>query len=204
MQRRMLGVRAGVARDEMQLRHRHVKAGVVRVLQGEELVLDVIDLQRPQALVAAHAVVDMYHRRPDGELRQVPHHQFRVDAALPAALRCLRVAAAEDLRFRDDREVRQPRAAVDVRHHQREGRSQFPEGREARHRSRPQPGAAQELLEMLTATRCFRGEQHRRIDLGEKRLQTPRLVMAAMARGELRQRPPTETHAMPVLGAFRV
>ena len=65
VQRRFLGADAGVARDQVQLRDRHVERRLVRVLELQEfagLFLGATEVDRDQAQVAADAVVDVHHR----------------------------------------------------------------------------------------------------------------------------------------------
>ena len=55
----------------MQAGHRHIELGAFGVFHGEEFGGLVVDLQGLQAQVAAHAVVDMHHRRTFAQLGQV-------------------------------------------------------------------------------------------------------------------------------------
>jgi hypothetical protein len=102
VQRRLVGADAGVAADQVQLRHRHVQRGLVGVFQVQELAgaFAQVDVQQP--LVAADAVVDVHHRVADLQLRQVLDQ--RVDAAdlllLAAAARLRR--GGEELGLGDE------------------------------------------------------------------------------------------------------
>ena len=79
VQRRLIGADAGVAADQVQLRHRHVQCGLVGVLQVQELARSFPRVDVHQALVAADAVVDVHHRVAHLEFRQVLDQRF--DAA---------------------------------------------------------------------------------------------------------------------------
>ena len=81
VQRRLLGADAGVARDQVQLRDRHVERRLVGVLEVQELARPPSPAQvdRRQAEVAADAVVDVDDRVADLELGQVLDQ--RVDVA---------------------------------------------------------------------------------------------------------------------------
>ncbi len=71
MQRGQGIVAAGIACDQVQVRHGHVEFGAFGIFQCEELRRLVVDLQCRQAQVAAHAVVDVYHRRAFAQLGEV-------------------------------------------------------------------------------------------------------------------------------------
>ena len=79
VQRRLVGADAGVAADQVQLRHRHVQRGLVGVLEVQELLqqrlafgIDALaQVHVGQAAVAADAVRAVHHRVADVELRQV-------------------------------------------------------------------------------------------------------------------------------------
>ena len=71
MQRRRIRLGAGIARNHVQLRHRHEKLGLVGVVQFEEFLLAGAEVHAHQALVAADAVALMHHRVADLELGQV-------------------------------------------------------------------------------------------------------------------------------------
>jgi hypothetical protein len=79
VQRCFVGRHAGVAADQVQLRHRHIQRGLVRVFEVQELARPVAEVDVQQPLVAPDAVVDMHHRVADLELRQVLDQ--RVDIA---------------------------------------------------------------------------------------------------------------------------
>lgn len=59
MQRGQGIVAAGVASDQVQVRHWHVELGALGVLKGQELGGLVVDFQCRQAQVATHAVIDV-------------------------------------------------------------------------------------------------------------------------------------------------
>ena len=76
MQRRVLGRGARIARNDMQLRHRHVQLGVLGVLQVQEFGFAFAQVHAGQAHVAPDAVIDMDYRVTDLELGQVTHHRL--------------------------------------------------------------------------------------------------------------------------------
>ena len=75
------GVGAAVARDQLQLRHRHVELGVVGVFEVEELGVAFAEIHVYQAEVAADAVAFMHHRIAHLQLRQVAQPAFEIGAA---------------------------------------------------------------------------------------------------------------------------
>ena len=82
VQRRLGRIDAGVAADQVQLRHRHVQRGVVGVAQVQELAGAVTEVEVDQSAVASDAVVGMHHRVADRQLRQVLDQRLDV-ARLP-------------------------------------------------------------------------------------------------------------------------
>ncbi len=96
VQRRLFGRHAGVARDQVQLRHRHVERGLVGVLEVQELARTIAQVDVEQALVAADAVIHMHHRVADLQLRQVLDQRFNVaDLFLLLASACRRRGGEE-------------------------------------------------------------------------------------------------------------
>ena len=83
VQRCFLGADAGVARDQMELRDRHVERGLVGVFEVQELagapILSIREVDALQARIAPDAVVRMHHRVADLQLRQVLDQ--RIDVA---------------------------------------------------------------------------------------------------------------------------
>ena len=198
VQRGVFGVGARVARDEMERGHRYVELGLLRVLEGQELLRMAVDVERLEALVAADAVIDVHDRRTDGELRQVADHQIGVDAARRRARGDVVVAAAEDLRLGDDGEPGQPGAAFDVGDRRRKGDALVEELLEGRHRGGPQARPGEELLEVLGASGGLRREQHGNRAVLEEAAQQPRFVPSAVARGDFRQGTAVEADAVAV------
>src|SRR5690606_23114683 len=84
VQRRMLRVRARVARDEMQVVHGHVELVAARVFQHEELGQYAVDLEGLQTLITADAVILVDDRSADAQIGQLADDRFRI-ARLPAA-----------------------------------------------------------------------------------------------------------------------
>ena len=204
VQGRVIGVRAGVAGDEVQRRDRHVEPRFLGVFEGEELLGVPVDLQGLEPEVAADAVVDVHDRRADGQFRQVADHEVRVDPPGGRTVRGVVVAAPEQFRLRDNGEVGQPGAALDVGDRGRERETAGDEFLEGRHVRRAQAGAGEELLEVLGAPGGLCREEHGLLARLEEAAQQARLVPAAVARGEVGQGTPVETHAVPVPRAVGV
>jgi hypothetical protein len=74
-------VGAAVARDDLQLRHRHVELGAVGVFEVEEFGVALAEIHVHQAEVAADAVAFMHHRVADLQFGQVAQPAFEVGAA---------------------------------------------------------------------------------------------------------------------------
>ena len=160
VQRGVLGVRAGVAGDEVERRDRHVEPGLLGVFEGEELLRVPVDLEGLETQVAPDAVVDVHDGGADRQLGQVADDQVRVDPAGGGAVGCVVVAAAEQFGLRDDREVGQPGAALDVGDRGRDGDTSSEELLEFRDAGRMQARAGEELLEVLGAPGGLCREQH--------------------------------------------
>src|SRR6185312_16855525 len=77
---------AGVAADQPQLRHRHVELVALGVFDGEELAIHAAHVHREQALVAAHAVINVHDRRAEGELGEIADDRFRIARGAAATL----------------------------------------------------------------------------------------------------------------------
>ena len=71
MQRGQGVVAASVAGDQVQAGHRHIELGFFGIHQGEELGGLTVELHGHQAQVAAHAMVDVHHRRAFTQLGKV-------------------------------------------------------------------------------------------------------------------------------------
>ena len=110
VQRRQGVVAAGVAGDQVQAGHRHVELGALGVFHGEEFGGLVVDLQGLQAQVAAHAMVDMHHRRAFAQLGEVLDHRVVVGVGAFFPATALHHALAEQRAFGDQgqRRVIQP------------------------------------------------------------------------------------------------
>jgi hypothetical protein len=87
MQRRGFRRGAGVAADQVQLRHRHVQAVALGVFDVEELAGHAADVHRDQAAIAADAVVLVDDRRALGQLAEVADDRFGLAAGALAAAR---------------------------------------------------------------------------------------------------------------------
>ena len=166
MQRCGVGIGARVAHDQMQRCHRHVQLGAVGIFQRQELGLGIVDVQRLQAQIAAHAVVDMDHRRADAELGEVLDDKVGIDLASPLAAGGTRALAVQ-VRLGDHRDagfgVVQRR--FQRRHHQAEldvaGQELVP----GAHRLELDAGALQQGVEQVLAAGALGAEQHPRLGL---------------------------------------
>ena len=105
----------GVTADQVKRRDRHIKLVIGMVGDGQKFSRDAADIERRQALVAPHAMVDMHHRVADLEVCQVGDNCISI--ACGAATLALTHAAAAQLTFADDgqRRALQMQAAVDGR-----------------------------------------------------------------------------------------
>src|SRR6185369_9796537 len=97
VQRRLLGLRAAVAADHAELRHRDVELVAAFVLEQQEFALPFFEIERDQAVVAADAVLLVDHRVADLELREVAQHPLDRGAFLGRAR-----AAPHSMKFEGD------------------------------------------------------------------------------------------------------
>ena len=63
VQRRGVGVSAGVAADAVQLRHRHIQAVALGVFDIQKLAGHAAHVHRDQTTIAAHAMIFVHDRR---------------------------------------------------------------------------------------------------------------------------------------------
>ena len=98
VQRRGVGVGAGIAADAVELRHRHVQAVALGVFDVEEFAGHAADVHRQQAAIPADAVVLVDDGRAEAELAEVADDRFRFAPGALAAAR-LRGAFGEQLAF---------------------------------------------------------------------------------------------------------
>jgi len=102
VQRRFLRLRAAVAADHAELRHRDIQLVAALVLQEKEFALAVLQLEIEQSPVAADAVLLVHHRVADLQLRQVAQHPLDRSARLRLA-RAVADHARVELGLGDDR-----------------------------------------------------------------------------------------------------
>ncbi len=102
VQRRLLGLRAAVAADHAELRHRHIELVAALILQQKEFALAVLQLEIEQSLVAADAVLLVHDRVADLQLRQVAQHPLDRSTRLGFA-RAVADHARIELGLGDDR-----------------------------------------------------------------------------------------------------
>ncbi|MCY1429493.1 hypothetical protein D9M71_454130 [compost metagenome] len=99
-------IATGIAGDQVQVGHRNVELGALGVLHGEELGGLVVDFQGRQAQVAAHAVVDVHHRRAFAQLGEVLDHRVVAGIAAFFPATALHHALAEQRAFGHQRQGR--------------------------------------------------------------------------------------------------
>ena len=188
----------------MQGSDRNVELRFLGVLDGEELHRVVVDGERHEAPVAPDAVVDVDHRRADVQFDQVLDHQVGIDGASSRPLHGGLGAMAEDFRLRDHRVFAQPVAAFDGRDGDRDCEIAILEGGEIVHVAGLQPLALQKVVQMYASPGRLRGEQHSRPGVADERAQPGRRIRRPVVGGKVRQRPPAEADAVPMLLAVRV
>ncbi len=188
MQRRQGVVAAGVAGDQVQAGHRHVELGFLGVLQLEEFRRLTFDLQGDQALIAAHAVVDVHHRCAFAQLGEVLDDVLAGIAGLLAAA-ALHDALTEQRAFGDQRQLRLLQQQPVVQRGDAD-RQAFLAGEKARPAVdflRTQLQAGQQFQQHFAATGRFGGEQHATGELVEKAPQRPQRLAGLGFDGQLRQ-----------------
>ena len=109
MQRRVLGRRAAVARNEVQAQHGHVELVAAGVFEQQELRRHAFDVERRQAAIAADAVVLVHDGRADLQIRELANDGLGV-ARAPLALALPRPLHAE-IGGRDDAQPARREAA---------------------------------------------------------------------------------------------
>ena len=79
VQRRMIAVRAGIPRNQVQRGDGYVEAALFGVVDGEKFLRVAVYLKGREAPIPADAVVGMHHGRADGQFREVADDEFRID-----------------------------------------------------------------------------------------------------------------------------
>ena len=203
VQRRLVAVGAGVTGNQVQRGDGDVEAALFGVVDGEKLLRIAVYLEGPQAAIAADAVVGMHDGRADGQLGQVADDEFGVEGP-----RCTRSgpvgAVAEDLRFGDQREVRQQRTAVDVRDRERKRGTAIDKRLEVVHLHHVDARAGKELREVLPSPGRFGGQQHRTFGRVDELTQIARFIPSALARHHVRKPAAAEVDAVPGSISVRV
>jgi hypothetical protein len=119
VQRRGIGVAARVARDDVQLRYRHVELGVAGVMEFEELHVAFAEVHVNEALIAGDAVLLMYDRVADLQLGQVAQPVVERGFALRGVAAAARRAAGVELGFGDKRNAVKNKTFVQRRNAER-------------------------------------------------------------------------------------
>ncbi len=189
MQRRQGIVAAGVACDQVQAGHRHVKLGFLGVLQLKEFGSLAVEFHGDQALIAADPMVDMHNRRTFAQLGEVLDDVLASIADLLAAA-ALHDALTEQGAFGDQRQLRllQQQAVVQRRDADRQALLALQECRPAIDFLRTQLQAGQQFQQYFAATGRFGGEQHATGEFVEKAPQRPQRLAGLGFDGQLRQR----------------
>ncbi len=165
-------VGARVAGDQVQVGHRHVQLGVVGIFEQQEFLGLIVQLQGDQTHVAAHAVVDVHHRRAFAQLGEVLDDVLAGVTTLLAAA-ALHDALAEQRVLRDQCDAGLIQHQAFVQRCQGDGDT-FGAGLKGRPAfdltgAQVQPG--QEVQQHLAAAGAFRGEQHATGEVGDEVLQ---------------------------------
>ncbi len=120
MQRRGVRIAAGIARDDVQLRNRHVELGFVGVVEFEEFHVAFAEIHVDQALIAGDAVLLVDYRIANLELGQVAQPVVERGLALCGVARTTRRAAGVEFGFGDEGELIENEAFMQRRDAQRE------------------------------------------------------------------------------------
>ena len=175
----------------MQAGHWHVELGALGVFHGEEFGGLAVDLQGLQAQVAAHAMVDVHHRRAFAQFGEVLDHRVvvGVGAFFPAA--ALHHALAEQRALGDQcqRRVIQQQTFVQRRDGDRQAVFAFDEVRPAVDGFGSQFQAFQQLQQDFAAAGGFGGKQHAAGEVAEEVGQRFQGLRGLGLDGQIRQRP---------------
>ena len=81
MQLNRFRIDAAIARNDLQLRHRHIELGPGRIFEMQELGIPLAEVHMHQALIAADAMVFMHHRIANLQLGKVTQPAFEIGPA---------------------------------------------------------------------------------------------------------------------------
>ena len=114
---------ARVATDEIERLNRNVQLVAVCILEQQELAREPADVERPQAYIAAHAVLFVDDGRPGVQVREIANDLFGIAFGAPTAS-LLTSPLAKQLFLRDEGDVRilEHEASGDGRNSDRERR----------------------------------------------------------------------------------
>ena len=178
---------AGVAADQVQMRHRHVQRGVVGVAEVQELAgAFAAEVEVDQSAVAPDAVVGVHHRIADLQLGQVLDQRLDVAHRLLAAAPTQGRRGGEEFRLGDERDRRRVVAFPHEAARERRGRNRdrfvaaFELG-QRRHARHVDAVVAQQLEQALAPAFAFGDQQHAgglRVDQAAERCQ--RLLRTAL------------------------
>ncbi|MCY1418636.1 hypothetical protein D9M71_341990 [compost metagenome] len=189
MQRGQGIVAAGVAGDQVQVGHRHIKLGAFGVFQGEEFSGLAVDFQGRQAQVAADTVVDVHHRRTLAQLGEVLDDGIVVGIGAFFAATALHHALAEQRAFGDEGQGRviEQQAFVERGDGDRQPFLAGDKVRPAVDGFRSQLQALQQLQQHFAAACGFGGEQHATGELVEEVRQCRQRLGSLGFDGQVRQ-----------------
>ncbi len=193
MQRRVFGRRARVARDHVQLRHRHVQLGVLRVFQVQELGLAFAQVHAGQAHVAPDAVVDVHDRVADLQLGQVAHHRLDLARRFLLLLAGAPARTGIQLGLGDEDQVagariEQLEAGLQRRHAQRQTGVARAEALEAFDRYQIEPVFAEVLLQRFAPAGRIGADHHARVAAVEVGAQAGQRIVQAAVDGDVGNR----------------
>ncbi|MCY1416705.1 hypothetical protein D9M71_322210 [compost metagenome] len=170
VQWRQCVIAAGIAGDQVQVGYRHIELGALGVFHGEEFGGLVVDFQGCQAQVAAHAVVDVHHRRAFAQLGEVLDHRVVAGVAAFFPATALHDALPEQRAFGHQSQGRilQQQAFVQGGDGNRQAFLAGDEVGPAVDGLRPQLQAFEQLQQHLAAPGRFGREQHTAGELVEE------------------------------------
>ena len=190
VQRRQLIIAAGVAGDQVQVGYGHIELGAFGVFQGQELGHLIVHFQGRQALITAHAVVDMHHGGAFAQLGEVLDHRIviGVGAFFPAP--ALHHALTEQRAFGNQcqRRVVQQQAFIQRGDGDRQAMFAGHEVGPAVDCFRPQLQAFQQFEQHFAAPGRFGGKQHAAIKLFEETGQGRQWLVGLGFDGQVGQR----------------
>ena len=182
VQRRAFRVGAGVARNHVQLRHRHEQLGLVGVMQFEEFLLAEAEVHAHQPTIAPDAVAFMHHRVADLEFGEILQPVVESGFLLRLAPRAAR-RAGEQLGFGDEGQIVQRETGLQGADAERQLRVAGQKAGQIGAGGGLQVVFAEHRGQRFAAAGGFGNQQHAALEAGEMVLQrTQRIVAPAVDR----------------------